>query len=83
MARTKTDKAEDLKSKVQEVEDVQEELDIAVTNRTFVLNGYNYTAVGETFLSLCKPKIVIPSNKSNLIKVAEEQVKLGFLKEEK
>ena len=83
MARTKSDKAEELKAKVQEIEDVQEELETEVSNRTFILNGYNYTAVGETFLSLCNPKIVIPSNKTNLIKVAEEQVKIGFLKEEK
>ena len=44
------------------------------------LNGYNFTAVGNTFLNLCKPEIAVKFADKNLIDVAEEQVKLGVLK---
>ena len=47
---------------------------------TYALNGKNFTSVGDTFLSLCKPKIIIKSTDIKLIKAAEEQVKLGVLK---
>ena len=46
----------------------------------YSLNGHNFTAVGEMFLTLCKPEITINFSDKELIKVAEEQVKLGVLK---
>ena len=46
----------------------------------YKLDGYNFTAVGDKFLNLCKPEITVKFSDKNLMAVADEQVKLGILK---
>ncbi len=84
MARTKKET-----SSVEEVEQVTADIGVSeevlsepevATEVIYKLNKHNFTAVGNTFLSLCKPTIKIKSTDKKLISSAEEQVKIGVLK---
>ena len=46
----------------------------------YALNGVNFTAVGNTFVTLCNPEVTVNYSEKELIKSAEEQVELGILK---
>lgn len=81
MARKKaTDEMEEevaVATEVLEEKDTREEVD---SEKVYSLNGFNFTAVGEHFITLCNPVLKLKSTEKTLIEAAEEQVKLGFLK---
>lgn len=84
MARA-TKKEEVLEEKVMDEVSTHEEVvtaDLGDTpaEKTYALNGYNFTAVGEHFLTLCNSKVKIKTDNKPLFNAAEEQVKLGVLK---
>ena len=82
MARTKKGEEVVEKELLEEVAGV-EDIDLAEevpAEVTYALNGYNFTAVGEHFLTLCHNTVKIKTDNIPLYKAAEEQVKLGVLK---